>query len=901
MKPISHAVSVESLLEELSTNAQLIFESLDKEGRGYLEAWQLAEACGQDLSSEDADGILRQLDSDGDGIVSFEDFCRSFHQIVRRQSFFRNQCNMGSQNSLRCRLSSKSRSRINSTNSPHSEVRRSDIKKELTNSLSLSSDGDEIADNEAITQRDEKSHISPGLSAVLRRMKARERLRKLQRTEGTFRRQSSVSVSDLLEFTSEFDRLNCGSEFKKLHNSLSRGDSSLKNLFERIISTVLSEVYRLREENSRMEDSIVQERRRHQEEISRLAVELDQQILAAESVARQREREELQKEFKADMKAKKIAISQLTSGHDFCCCSSPELCAISKDQTLSSMSAPPSTEVKSLQENILMLKWQKASAEAYAHELKAQLALAKNQIISLKHCYEGNAHQLERHHSALRELLQEKGELATETSNLKELNRRLYDLNDNLCAALDQVSPQYSCYAASSHATDPQREAIHPLFCDADCAHRVATPCAAGLLAEFELDNRVLGSIPAARPRTLTCLQATHPFKEAGGNSRGNCSAYSLSPLSTSRCIENVARCQYYKDQDLTTADSGVCSLRDVAEIQSEAETDSIFRGEVCWAQADLQAHAESNFVETRTQPPAILETTEVMQSSSNPCNLQSGYDAEFGDPCSLPYAGMSKSPAPITSQDANSAFGRRKTSRAERNLREKAISSGPRRRQSRSHSTAHKSAKVLQDSAARIFRIMFAGDSDVGKSSFILRLCGDSSDGTTSATVGLDVKTKLITVDNTPVLLQLWDTAGQERFRSIVASFYRKADGILLLYDCTAERSFTNVRNWISVIRENANSDVVLMLIGNKIDLRQSDSTFYQRSVSFDEGKKLAEEFGATFMETSATVGMNIDDCIVQLTRTLLLQAHKHTASEVLDLNLNSQKDVLGSSCCMH
>ncbi|BHF65846.1 hypothetical protein SprV_0200885900 [Sparganum proliferum] len=896
MKPISHAVSVESLLEELSTNAQLIFESLDKEGRGYLEAWQLAEACGQELSSEDADGILRQLDSDGDGIVSFEDFCRSFHQIVRRQSFFRNQYNMGSQNSLRGRLTSRSRSRINSTNSPHSEVHRPDIKKELTNSLSLSSDGDEIADNEAITQRGERSHISPGLSAVLRRLKVRERLRKLQRTEGTFRRQSSVSVSDLLEFTSEFDRLNCGTEFKKLHNSLSRGDSSLKNLFERIISTVLSEVHRLREENSRMEDSIVQERRRHQEEISRLAVELDQQILAAESVARQREREELQKEFKADLKAKNIAISRLTSGHDLCCCSSPELCMISKDQTLSSMSAPPSTEVKSLQENILMLKWQKASAEAYAHELKAQLALAKNQIISLKHCYEGNAHQLERHHSALQELLKEKGELATETSNLKEVNRRLYDLNDNLCAALDQVSPR-NCYAASSHATDPQRGPIHPLFCDADCVHRVATPCAAGLLAEFELDSRVLGSIPAARPRTLTCLQATHPFREAGGNSRSNGSAYSLSPLSTSRCIENVARCQYYKDQDLTTADSGVCSLRDVAEIQSEAETDSIFRGEVCWAQADLQAHAESNFVETRTQPPAIFETTEVMLSSSNPCP---GYAAEFGDPSSLSYAGMSKSQAPITSQDANSACGRRRTSRTERNLREKAVSSGPRRRQSRSHSTVQKSAKVLQDSNARIFRIMFAGDSDVGKSSFILRLCGESFNGTTSATVGLDVKTKLITVDNTPVVLQLWDTAGQERFRSIVASFYRKADGILLLYDCTAERSFTNVRNWISVIRENANSDVVLMLIGNKIDLRQSDSTFYQRSVSFDEGKKLAEEFDATFMETSATVGMNIDDCIVQLTRTLLLQAHKHTASEVLDLNSNAQKDVLGSSCCM-
>ncbi|VDN12903.1 unnamed protein product [Dibothriocephalus latus] len=255
------------------------------------------------------------MDADGDGIVSFEDFCRSFHQIVRRQSFFRSQCTVGSQPSLRRHKSSVSRGRQDTSNSPNSDTRRTAYKKQVTTSLSLSFDGDETAANEAGTHDGEKAYISPGLSTVFRRMRARERHRKLQRTEGSLRRRSSASLTDLLQISSEFDRLNCGNEFKILHNSLSNGEDNLKHLFERIISAVLAEVYRLREENARMEESIVEERRRHQEDISRLAVELDQQIVAAESLAREKEREEVRKEFKADLKAKNIVISRLTGGH----------------------------------------------------------------------------------------------------------------------------------------------------------------------------------------------------------------------------------------------------------------------------------------------------------------------------------------------------------------------------------------------------------------------------------------------------------------------------------------------------------------------------------------------------------------------------------------------------------
>lgn len=71
---------------------------------------------------------------------------------------------------------------------------------------------------------------------------------------------------------------------------------------------------------------------------------------------------------------------------------------------------------------------------------------------------------------------------------------------------------------------------------------------------------------------------------------------------------------------------------------------------------------------------------------------------------------------------------------------------------------------------------------------------------------------------------LQIWDTAGQERFRTITTAYYRGAMGILLVYDVSDEQSFTNVRNWMRQIDQNAAENVTRILIGNKCDVDPSD-----------------------------------------------------------------------------
>jgi len=134
----------------------------------------------------------------------------------------------------------------------------------------------------------------------------------------------------------------------------------------------------------------------------------------------------------------------------------------------------------------------------------------------------------------------------------------------------------------------------------------------------------------------------------------------------------------------------------------------------------------------------------------------------------------------------------------------------------------------------------------------------------------GIDFKLKTFTVQGKRIRLQIWDTAGQERFETLTAQYYRRAQGILLVYDITQEQTFGNVSKWLRNIEENAVEDVKLLLVGNKVDLEQ------QRQVTVRRGEKLAKQHGITFMETSAWTNVNIASAFTTLTKEIL-EATEH------------------------
>ncbi|XP_029009714.1 EF-hand calcium-binding domain-containing protein 4B [Betta splendens] len=189
-----------------------------------------------------------------------------------------------------------------------------------------------------------------------------------------------------------------------------------------------------------------------------------------------------------------------------------------------------------------------------------------------------------------------------------------------------------------------------------------------------------------------------------------------------------------------------------------------------------------------------------------------------------------------------------------------------------------------------RLFKIVLVGNSSVGKTSLLRRFCNDCFNPGTSATVGVDYSVKTITVDNTQVALQMWDTAGQERYRSITKQFFRKADGVVVMYDITAEQSFTGVRQWLMSVKEGSGDDIPVMLLGNKTDKET------ERQVPKGLGERLGKECQMTFYECSACSGHNVVEAMVHLARILKEQEDREKEKTVQLDSVSSEKK---RSCC--
>ncbi|XP_018364963.1 PREDICTED: ras-related protein Rab-37-like [Trachymyrmex cornetzi] len=195
--------------------------------------------------------------------------------------------------------------------------------------------------------------------------------------------------------------------------------------------------------------------------------------------------------------------------------------------------------------------------------------------------------------------------------------------------------------------------------------------------------------------------------------------------------------------------------------------------------------------------------------------------------------------------------------------------------------------------------KTILLGDSGVGKTSLLVQFdTGRFQPGNFAATVGIGFTNKVVTVDDTPIKLQIWDTAGQERFRSVTHAYYRDAHALLLLYDVTNKTSYDNIRAWLSEIREHANEDVVIMLLGNKSDCGT------ERAVKREDGERLAQEYKVPFMETSAKTGLNVELAFLAVAREL--KARKSDNSDGMKFNVQdyvrqqSQRSSCFNSSCL-
>lgn len=169
------------------------------------------------------------------------------------------------------------------------------------------------------------------------------------------------------------------------------------------------------------------------------------------------------------------------------------------------------------------------------------------------------------------------------------------------------------------------------------------------------------------------------------------------------------------------------------------------------------------------------------------------------------------------------------------------------------------------QEDILTVLKLLIIGESNVGKSSIILNFTEGEFHENMQSTVGMDYKTKQITIDGNTVKLAIWDTAGQERFRTLTPSYYRDGQGAILVYDVTDRVTFLKLETWLNELTTYCNkTDIVKMVIGNKIDLPN-------REVSTQEGLQFARRHQTLYIESSAKTSDGIKCSFEELVQKII------------------------------
>ena len=160
--------------------------------------------------------------------------------------------------------------------------------------------------------------------------------------------------------------------------------------------------------------------------------------------------------------------------------------------------------------------------------------------------------------------------------------------------------------------------------------------------------------------------------------------------------------------------------------------------------------------------------------------------------------------------------------------------------------------------------KFIVIGESSVGKSNLLLQFTDKRFEQTHDVTIGVEFGTKIVSYEDTIYNIQIWDTAGQETYKAITKSYYRGAIGCLLVYDITNRETFAEVSKWLTDIKESNPYNTNIILIGNKLDLED------YRQVSYEEGKKFADDNKIEFTETSAKTGANVGSSFINVIKNI-------------------------------
>ena len=194
--------------------------------------------------------------------------------------------------------------------------------------------------------------------------------------------------------------------------------------------------------------------------------------------------------------------------------------------------------------------------------------------------------------------------------------------------------------------------------------------------------------------------------------------------------------------------------------------------------------------------------------------------------------------------------------------------------------------------------KVVVVGDSGVGKTNLIKRFTSDTFSYDSKATVGVEFISKSYVINKKVFKIEIWDTAGQERYKAITSAYYKGAKGCLIVYDTTSQTTFNNIDKWMSEIREKALTNIKVMIIGNKIDLKD------KKIIPIEEAMKKSQELQAPIMETSAYDSTNVKEAFYDLIREMYKEVKKNLdiveeSENNEGIQLDTNQDAKKKGCC--
>ena len=184
--------------------------------------------------------------------------------------------------------------------------------------------------------------------------------------------------------------------------------------------------------------------------------------------------------------------------------------------------------------------------------------------------------------------------------------------------------------------------------------------------------------------------------------------------------------------------------------------------------------------------------------------------------------------------------------------------------------------------------KIIILGDSNVGKTSILLKYVDGYFPTIYVATIGVEYKVKKITINGVDINLHIWDTAGQERYRSITSAYYKGSKGCFIVYDITSQQSFDDVEKWYEEISKITEKNISIILVGNKCDLES------ERKVTIEMGEEKAKNLNCPFYETSALNNTHIDTVFQTITEDIYNRCKNERNEDEDDFEIVQKDDNL-------